>query len=331
MKLQFKSVKEDTPGEKLGAEFDRLWPEYRRWYLSRGESARPTYFECESALREHMPELVPAWEAVSEAVGGDDLQARFLSQYQPPPYLMGCSQAAWTRGGTRLVRNYDYHPQLCEGLFLLTQWGRRRVMAASDCLVGVLDGMNDSGLCVSLAFGGRRVVGDGFSAPMLLRYVLETCATVAEAESVVRRIPLHMAYNLLLADRGGNVATARITPGGPARLTGAAASTNHQERVMLPRHARTTATKARETRLLRLLDDPELDAGDFLHAFLEPPLHNTSYAQGFGTLYTAAYDPGRGEAVLAWPGHQRRFSFDDFPEREWTVEVSARPRADETQ
>ena len=37
----------------------------------------------------------------------------------------------------------------------------------SDCLWGLLDGMNDDGLGVSLTFGGRRVLGDGFGIPIV--------------------------------------------------------------------------------------------------------------------------------------------------------------------
>ena len=40
---------------------------------------------------------------------------------------------------------------------------------------------------------------------------------------------------------------------------------------------------------LRLVLDPEISRERFVGAFLEPPLHNTEYGQGFGTIYTAAY------------------------------------------
>ena len=38
--------------------------------------------------------------------------------------------------------------------------------------------MNDAGLAVSLTFGGRRALGTGFGIPLVVRYLLETCATV---------------------------------------------------------------------------------------------------------------------------------------------------------
>ena len=63
-----------------------------------------------------------------------------------------------------------------------TGWAGRRVIGMSDCLWGLLDGVNEDGLAISLAFGGRPVVGDGFGVPLVMRYVLQTCSTVDEAQ-----------------------------------------------------------------------------------------------------------------------------------------------------
>ena len=54
----------------------------------------------------------------------------------------------------------------------------------------------------------------------------------------------------------------------------------------------------------------------FVAAFLEPPLHNTNYAQGFGTIYTAAYYPAEGRAEYRWPGFTWEQAFDRFEESE---------------
>ena len=97
-------------------------------------------------LRAHMPELMPAYERVVELAGGGDLAARMLSLYKPPPYLAACSQGVWTReGGPMLARNYDYAPSRFEGLIWSTRLLERRVIGMSDCLWGLLDGMNDDG------------------------------------------------------------------------------------------------------------------------------------------------------------------------------------------
>lgn len=80
-----------------------------------------------------------------------------------------------------MVRNYDYAPSAFDSLTLRTRWQGRTVLGTSDGLWGLVDGMNDAGLAVSLTFGGRRVVGDGFGVPLILRYVLQTCETAEEA------------------------------------------------------------------------------------------------------------------------------------------------------
>jgi hypothetical protein len=45
---------------------------YRRWYLKE-EAASPVARGGRSALERHMPELVPAWSALVDAVGADEL------------------------------------------------------------------------------------------------------------------------------------------------------------------------------------------------------------------------------------------------------------------
>lgn len=97
-----------------------------------------------------------------------------------------------------------------------------------DCLWGLLDGVNDEGLAVSLTFGGRPQVGDGFGIPLVIRYVLEVCGTVGEAVDVLRRVPVHMSYNVTALDRAGGWATVYVAPDRPARVTGRAVATNHQ-------------------------------------------------------------------------------------------------------
>ncbi len=47
-------------------------------------------------------------------------------------------------------------------------------------------------------------------------------------------------------------------------------------------------------------------------AFLEEPLFQRGYSDGFGTLFTADYAPGEGAVTLRWPGqawHQRLDAF----------------------
>ena len=61
-----------------------------------------------------------------------------------------------------------------------------------DCLWGLLDGVNDAGIAVSLTFGGRPNVGTGFGIPIVLRYVLQASESIDAAVDALTRIPVHM-------------------------------------------------------------------------------------------------------------------------------------------
>lgn len=318
MEITFEAIDEDLPGERWKQVFDRHWPAYKRWYLQDGTRARPTYLACRRALRAHMPEIVPLWERLVENAGGGDIEARFLSLWCPPRFISGCSQVVWVppRGSAAsplLLRNYDYSPALIEGTWLRSRWSGHSVIAMVDCLWGVLDGINEHGLAVALAFGGRTVEGEGFGVPLVLRYLLETCTKVSEAVAALRRVPLHMAYNVALLDRAGDWCNAYLSPDRDPQFVRIAAVTNHQERVEWPAHARATLTEERQALLLQGLRQAG-GAEAMLRLMLRPPVFQTSFARGYGTLYTAVYNPGAGSAELAWPDLRWPHSHAQFNE-----------------
>ena len=317
--LEFEAVEEAQPGPGWAARFADMWPIYRTWYLQDGDAARPSYPICRDALADHMPELVATYDRLVELAGGGDLAARLLSLYRPPGFIVGCSQGAWTHGEPLLVRNYDYPPERLEGIVQLTEWGERRVIGMSDCLWGLLDGMNDSGLAVSLTFGGRPDVGDGFAIPLVVRYLLETCDDVAQARAALARIPVHAPQNLTLLDRTGSYVTAYVGPGREPEFPDTAATTNHQGEVEWPEYAEAIRSEERERRVLELLDE---DRQRFEDAFLEPPLYSRDHAQGFGTIYTAAYEPADGRVRYRWPDLTWEQSFERFSPGTRTVRLS---------
>ncbi len=258
----FRAMQEPEPGPKWQGVFEQHWAAYRQWFLAEGEGARASYATSARMLRAHMPELYPVYERLVELSGGGDLAARMLSIYKPPPYLAACTQGVWTRTGHPvLVRNYDYSPSHLEGLIWHSRLLGRRVIAMSDCLWGVLDGMNEDGLAVSLTFGGRRVLGDGFGIPLILRYVLETCSTAAEAQEVLARLPCNLAHNVTMVDRSGDVVTAFLSPDREPVLSRSPVATNHQGFVDWPEQARATRTLERERDVLELLHRPHMTVG----------------------------------------------------------------------
>jgi len=312
--IAFRAVEEDEPGAVWQASFDERWPAYRCWYLQDGEAARPDLAACRAALERHMPEFVAPWERLVELAGSDDLAARCLSLWCPPAFITGCSQAAWTREGSDpvLVRNYDYPASRLEGTIASTAWTGRRVIGMTDCLSGLLDGMNDAGLAVSLTFGGRRASGPGFGVPLVVRYLLETCETTADARAVLERVPVHAPQNITVMDRSGAWLTAYVGPDRTPEFSRYPATTNHQGRVEWPEYVRAIRSVERERCLLDRVVDRDLDRDAFVDGFLDAPLHNTGYAHGFGTVYTAAYFPTEGRVEYRWPGFTWRQSFADF-------------------
>ncbi len=238
-----------------------------------------------------MPELLATYRRLVELAGGSDQIARFLSLYCPTPYIAGCSQAVWTRGEPFLIRNYDFHPALWEATVLHTCWNGRRVVSMCDCLWGALDGMNDAGLAVSLAFGGREIVGDGFGVALILRYILEFCESSSEAVAVLRRIPCHMAYNVTVLDKTGQYATVFISPDRSPVVLKRAIATNHQGSIDWPEHALATASVDREHVMSARLHDEQETRERFASRFLEPPLFQGWQRQAWKTLYTATLLP----------------------------------------
>ena len=314
MTLEFRSLSEDNPGPRWARQFAEYWPSYAAWWAREGLSGRPTYHECRQAIRKHMPEILALYDELCELVGGGDVEARFLSFYCPPRYLAGCSQAIWPGDEPLLVRNYDYDKNAFDAILLRTKWNGCGVIGTSDGLFGLVDGMNDAGLAASLTFGGRRAVGVGFGVPLILRYILQTCATAKDAGAALKRIPSHMSYNVTVVDAERNYLTAFLSPDRRTQITHAAVATNHQERVEWSSHARFTATVERERYLLqRLTLHPETQE-KFIDAFLKPPLYSTAYTAGFGTLYTAAYRPKAGTMAVHWPGRCWQKGFADFTE-----------------
>lgn len=319
--LAFRWVREEQPGPVWAALFERTWPAYEKWFLKEGDERRPDLATCSEQLERHMPELVPIWKHLVELTGGNALAARMLSLYRPTPYLIGCSQAVWSHGEPVLVRNYDYHPGACEATFLHSAWTAARTLVSSDCLWGVLDGVNDHGLVVSLAFGGRREVGDGFGIPLILRYVLETCRTVYDAAGVLGRVPSHMSYNVSLLDATGERSVVSVAPDRSTSIVRAEVATNHQRGVEWSRYDRFTRSAERERYLEEIVADPELTPDDFAERFLRPPLYNTRYDRAFGTLYTSVYRPRSASVRYLWPGDRVEQSIEAFEERELLVQL----------
>ena len=182
--------------------FAASWPAYRAWFLREGEQARPSYADrgvrsCASTC----PSSSPTYDRLVDAVGGGDLEARFLSHWNPPPLFAACSLAAWDRDRHLLVRNYDYPPLLCDTTVLRDDVERHPGDGDERLRVGrarrrqrARPGRRDR---VRRSPGRRRRVRHRAGRPLR---PASSPATCREALEVLARIPVQLAYNVALAD-----------------------------------------------------------------------------------------------------------------------------------
>ena len=306
----FTALLEPWPDVGWQADFLESWPHLRTWYLSEGLEARPTVPDVRIALTRHMPELVPVWDRLCELAGDDPVAHSFLGLYGRPRVIGRCSQAVWLgAGGPALLRNYDFEPDRMMARIDVTRWFGRPVIAMGQAAWGCLDGMNGDGLAASLTFGGGKAYRRGFTISLLLRYVLETCRTVAEAAAALCRIPVAQSQNVTLVDVSGDHALVYLGPDRDPRVTRGLTCTNHQETVTWPEMAMLSLTVERHAALEdALAASPDIET--LTSAMLAPPL----YVRGSQTVtaYTAVYRPLEGVVDYLWPGKRWRQGFEAF-------------------
>jgi len=279
---------------------------YRKWFLHEGEFSRPNYQACHNAIKQYMPEFEAFWLSLIELTDADDLDARLLSFY--------------CKYNPILVRNYDYDLALAEMRVVKTKWFDTEVIASTDCLWGVLDGMNEHGLAVSLSFGGTRDRGEGFGIPIILRYVLEFCKTTEQAIEVLQRIPTHMAYNVTVLDANFTVNTIELHPNNLPVVSHIPLAVNHQGEYELTDYAIFSKSYERKKFLIDKLYDPMINIENFIDSFEYAPLFADNYKQGFGTIYTSIYNPTLKATEFRWPFGVRRYkSFVSFEEEAFWV------------
>jgi predicted choloylglycine hydrolase len=322
VELTFRAVDAGpSVSHRLPAIFAAGWPAYRAWFLRDGEHARPSQADGAAALRRHMPELAPLYEELVPAVGGGDLQARFLSQWCPPPVAAACSLAVWNRLDKVLVRSYDYPAALCDTTAMASGWSGTGVLAMSDCLWGAVDGINEHGLAVAIAFGGRPVVGPGFGIGLVVRYILQVASDARQGLEILDRVPVSMAYNVALLDRAGAGAVVRVGPDRPTALAPGLTAGNRQGWTEWAEHAAMCATVEREQVLADTVADPGSTSDALVRQFLRAPIQRDPATTAWGTVYTAAYRPDLGTLDLIWPDDSWRLSLHHLVEGQRTRRV----------
>ncbi|KAA5536972.1 hypothetical protein F0919_04685 [Taibaiella lutea] len=321
MLVSLQCVKEDKVGEKWQKCFHKSWPYYKNWYLQDNLLARPGYLTSVGQLEKYMPELLPIYEEVVRLAGGGDLVARYLSMYNPPAFMSGCTQVAWNKPPFSLIRNYDYNPKWFEGNVFCTNW-LKPVMGTSDCNWGLLDGINGDGLAISLTFGGKTISGDGFGIPLIMRYILETCTSTADAVACLLKIPSHMSYNITIIDKQGEYRTVYLFPGKTPFVDFEKVATNHQQKMEWSAYEEMTLTRERKQFLDEMIAVPGISREQMQSKFLYAPLYNKDLYKNFATLYGVQYDIEELSATYFWPYKSIKQSFDNFKEERVHVNIN---------
>jgi predicted choloylglycine hydrolase len=282
---------------RWAARAQALWPLMEGWMTEEGRTPEGAD-RARKSFEAHMPELVPVLDRLARQLdrpGGET----FLTLAALRPFFSGCTQ---TGGNGTLLRNYDFTPADCEGTIVSSRF-LRPVIGMQDAAWGLLDGMNDAGLAVSLTFGGRFVHGRGFSVPVVLRYLLETCDDVDEAVGRLRSLPVSLPQNVTLVDAEKAV-TVFVGPDIPLTEAPDACAANHQHMPVPAEQERFSRTQERLSAIRA--------AGTDVAAMLKPPLYGSGYEEGLGTVYTAHYQPSEGRVTYYWPGDSWEQSFTDF-------------------
>ena len=165
----------------------------------------------------------------------------------------------------------------------------------SDCAWGLLDGINEDGLAVSLSFGGRRDVGEGFGVPLIVALRAQDLQPHRCRRSTGEDPRAHE----LQRDPGRSrrrICDRPFWRPASAAIFAVPPPPNHQQRIEWQQHPCHLLGGAPSP--------PAADAAGqrarretLIGAFLRPPIYSTAFDRGFGTVYSA-YWPNEGARFL---------------------------------
>lgn len=193
-------------------------------------------------------------------------------------------------------------------------------------IIGVVTSINDAGLslaCLTSTVSGE--TPNGIPLPLLYRQITQYAATLDEAESMVRRAPITIGNNLVLASAPEDDArVVELSPHGVARRPahdGLVVATNHFVDAALAAHQNgwvIPSSQDRYARLERLCSAETVD-----HAAATCFLRDTLSLAPDGSLWSCLENPGTIYSTIAEPASGRLWlRVNDAPEREF-VELSA--------
>ena len=203
-------------------------------------------------------------------------------------------------------RNYDFKPRYYGARFAFLQAkGSYASVGSSELLTGRLDGMNERGLVIGLHLVKMWPRLPGLSCVLIVRIILDQCATTAEAIAMLRRLPHAMQYNYSLLDANGVAAVVEAVPGSVAVRTGGwFACTNHFQSPLLRPLNRRAAHSQQRLPPLEAWAEQRLSAEAMfiaLNRSTSPAFHH-GYLKGAGTLHTIVGEPSKKRLLIGIGG-----------------------------
>ena len=211
-----------------------------------------------------------------------------------------------------MIRNYDNAPHTYEGRYLLyqpTDLGYA-VIGPSMQITGRTDGLNEKGLVMGYNFVNRIKSDDGFLCNMIGRIVLETCANVEEAISLLKEIPHRHSFSYVLLDQTGKSVVAEVSPRN-VTIRQANICTNHFEELTDENRYQMDDSLRRQETMNKL----QANLTEPYHAYqmlndTDKDIFSKKYSAFSGTLHTAAYLPKEMKAWFALGGDRPPLIFD---------------------
>ncbi|MFC3041260.1 C45 family autoproteolytic acyltransferase/hydrolase [Virgibacillus xinjiangensis] len=215
-------------------------------------------------------------------------------------------------GTDYMIRNYDYHPKTYDGCYTIYQPDDQgyAIIGPSQRTTGRMDGMNEKGLALGYNFMHRKKPGDGFICNMIGRMVLETCANVDEAVSMLKDIPHRHSFSYIVLDRSGVTYVVEATPRSVV-VRESNVCTNHFE--MLEdenrHHLHDSYKRMNAINQRQKIDMGAEEAFQMLND-RSGGVFSEKYKAWAGTIHTSAYLPKQNQAWFALGGDQTPYLFD---------------------
>ncbi|MEM9005895.1 MAG: C45 family peptidase [Cyanobacteria bacterium P01_F01_bin.86] len=170
------------------------------------------------AVERFYPDLIPEFQGFAK---GWNVEAEHLGAFVAGLGVFDMSGkcsvfASRTKDAVIFGRNYDllYKLRKTTESCLIAPQDKFAYISQSDVFIGRCDGVNETGLAIAMSFVNGTQIRPGITFHLIIRKVLETCRTVADAIALIQSTQVASANNFLIADAAGNMAVVESAPQG---------------------------------------------------------------------------------------------------------------------